>query len=215
MRRLLAGNADGKAVSLENQARGHSFDCSARNPAQDMPRDDTAPIHPPSLAGGPARDFAAASHQLKVMDLGSGGGLPGIPLKICLPFIDLTLVESTKKKARFLETALRELGIEGVEVIDRHSREIEKDPVHQGKYDIVVARAVAELKDLVELVFPFIKLGGRLIAYKGAKAEEEIAEAEKTLKKLYGIVEDTRDIDALEGKSGKRITVIKKNRESF
>lgn len=173
LKKFLAMDSGNQAVSLEGQAGGRS-------------RDDTAPTHPPSLAVGPsldcsapgfpqemARDDTTPTHPQRVMDLGSGGGLPGIPLKICLPEIDLTLVESTKKKARFLEAAVKELGLDGVAVIDRHSRELENDPEHMGRYDLVTARAVAELKDLVGLAFPFLKPGGRLIAYKGEKIYEE------------------------------------------
>jgi 16S rRNA (guanine527-N7)-methyltransferase len=187
VKRLCGVDPENEAVSLERQARGRS-------------RDDTAPTHPPLLAGGDAQQGATPLRLFKVMDLGSGGGLPGIPLKICLPEIDLTLVESTKKKARFLEAAVRELGLEGVTVIDRHSREIEKDACHRGRYDLVTARAVAELKELVALAFPFLRPGGRLMAYKSLKAEEEIAAAAGLFNKVRGVIEKlpgqaTGDVD--------------------
>ena len=178
LKRLFEVDPENKAVSLVGQARG-------------MARDDTAPTRPP-----------------KVMDLGSGGGLPGIPLKICLPQIDLTLVESTKKKARFLETAVRELGLKGVTVVDRHSREIEKDACHRGKYDTVTARAVAELKDLVMLAIPFLGPGGRLLAYKGPKAEEEILRARGILRKLGAIIETSENMAWPGLESTKRILII-------
>lgn len=129
-----------------------------------------------SLAGAPflARLLEGKTNP-KVMDLGSGGGLPGIPLKICLPEIDLTLLESTKKKARFLETAVKDLGLVGVSVVDRHSSELEKDPVHQGRYEVVTARAVAEIKKLIILTEPFLKPEGSLLAFKGKNVNQEIS----------------------------------------
>lgn len=194
LKRLLGVDPENKAVSLEGQARGHSFDCSAPGFAQDMARDDTAP-----------------AHRIRVMDLGSGGGLPGIPLKICLPEIELTLVESTKKKARFLETAVGELGLPGVTVVDRHSRELEKDPEHMGRYDAVTARAVAELKDLAMLAFPFLKTGGRLIAYKGEKTGEEIAGARGMLKRIGGVVEECHGQSAGNTDKTRYIVVVRRS----
>ncbi len=211
LKRLIGGDQENKAVSLEGQARSRtrddtapahpplkagepSFDCSARGLAQDMARDDTAPAHPPL-----------------VMDLGSGGGLPGIPLKICLPDVEMALVESTKKKARFLETAVGELGLPGVTVVDRHSRELEKDPRHRGKYDLVTARAVAELNDLVMLAFPFLKTGGRLIAYKGAKTGEETAGARGMLKRIGGVVEECHGQSAGDTDKTRYIVVVRRS----
>jgi 16S rRNA (guanine527-N7)-methyltransferase len=143
----------------------------------------------------------------EVMDLGSGGGFPGIPLKICRPEIRLTCLEATKKKARFIETAVKELGLSNVMVVDKHSEEIKKDPGYNQRYDLVVCRAVAELKELVELSFPFIKPGGLLMAYKGQRAEEEVKTAGKILHKLGGTMENffTRS-----GHNGSSIAVIRK-----
>lgn len=181
LKRLIGGDQENKAVSLEGQARSRT-------------RDDTAPAHPPL-----------------VMDLGSGGGLPGIPLKICLPDVEMALVESTKKKARFLETAVGELGLPGVTVVDRHSRELEKDPRHRGKYDLVTARAVAELNDLVMLAFPFLKTGGRLIAYKGAKTGEETAGARGMLKRIGGVVEECHGQSAGDTDKTRYIVVVRRS----
>lgn len=197
LNKLMSLDHGGKAVSLGRQAGG-------------QPRDDTAPTHPPLSAGIPARKSTSNPHPPKVMDLGSGGGLPGIPLKICLPYIDLTLVESTKKKARFLDSAVNELGLEGVTVIDRHSRELEREPEYIGGYYIVTARAVAGLKELVALAFPFLKAGGWLVAYKGAKAEYEIADASPMVKKTNGAIE----VDLLRSMPGsgkeRHIVVVRK-----
>lgn len=233
LKRLLGLGLADKEVSLESKARGLSRDDIApTHPplmAGGQARDDTAPTHPPLMAGGLDRDntgsarpnsiagsrpreAAAPAHPPKGMDLGSGGGLPGIPLKICLPEIEFTLLESTKKKARFLETAVLELGLAGVAVVDRHSRELEGDPAHRGRYDLVTARAVAELKELVLLSFPFLKPGGWLVAYKGTKAGEEIALADNVLKRLHGSVANKPLPVDFQSNHGKQLIVVNKIR---
>ncbi len=165
-------------------------------------------VSPESQAGGPARNATAPSHPRRVMDLGSGGGLPGIPLRICLPSARFTLVESTKKKARFLETAIRELGLKGAAVVDRHSREMEKDPVHRGGYDLVTARAVAELKDLIALACPFLKAGGALVAFKSARSAEETARAVSAMRELGMELELGTAGKAYGGEKDRRLLVL-------
>jgi len=142
----------------------------------------------------------------RAMDLGSGGGLPGLPLKICYPNMLLVCVESTRKKAMFLETAIKELGLAGAAIIDKRSREIEKVPEHRGQYELVTARAVAPLKDLVRLAFPFLKPGGRLLAFKAARAERELKEARAVLTKMNGQLE--RTISTASEGSGKKRTIL-------
>jgi 16S rRNA (guanine527-N7)-methyltransferase len=143
----------------------------------------------------------------EVMDLGSGGGFPGVPLKICLPELRLTCVEATQKKARFIETAAGELGLAYVTVAARHSEEVKREPAFICRYDLVVCRAVAELKQLVEAAFPFLKTGGLLLAYKGQRADEEIKKAAMVMKKQkagikgiysYGTTGEARKIVCLE-----------------
>jgi 16S rRNA (guanine527-N7)-methyltransferase len=137
----------------------------------------------------PANTEHKTQSGLMVMDLGPGGGFPGIPLKICLPEMELTMVEATQKKAKFLELAIQELGLVGASVLPKHSRDLLKDQSRLGKYDIVTARAVSELKDLVKDSFPFLAPGGRLLAYKSGKADEEIAAAQQVMEKLGGMLE--------------------------
>lgn len=161
-----------------------------------------------SLAALPA---LAEKPSAEVMDLGPGGGFPGIPLKICLPSMGLTCLESTRKKARFIEMVVNELGLTGVEVVAQHSQEAQKDKAFLGRYDFVTARAVAELKDLVKMALPFLKVGGKLLAYKSSRAEEEIFRASAAIKKFRGSLEGKMEGPA--GTSGKdrRIIVIRKD----
>jgi len=122
----------------------------------------------------------------RAIDVGSGGGLPGIPLAIARPDVDVTLLEATGKKARFLERAARELGLANVRVLDRRAEEAAHDPDERERHDLALARAVAALATLAELTLPFVKVGGALAAVKGSRAEEEIAQAAGALTRCGG-----------------------------
>lgn len=113
-----------------------------------------------------------------VIDVGSGGGLPGIVLAICRPDIQMTLLEATEKKARFLESACDRLALGNVTVVsDRAETAARAGSRHREAYDLVTARAVAPLRVLLELTVPFARVGGTILAIKGARAEEELKEA--------------------------------------
>ncbi len=152
----------------------------------------------------------AGESTIEVMDLGPGGGFPGIPLKICLPEIKLTCLEVTQKKARFLELAVNELGLSDVIVIAKHSQEAQKDKSLLNRYDFITARAVAELKELVKISFPFLKVGGKLLAYKSSKAGQEIEAAGEIINKLGGTLEgELRQNPELSNKD-RKIIIIRK-----
>jgi 16S rRNA (guanine527-N7)-methyltransferase len=102
----------------------------------------------------------------KVVDVGSGGGLPGLPLKIALPRLDMTLIEADQTKAAFLVSACSALGLRGVEVVARRAEEVGQDPRYRESFDVAVARALAPMPVLVELCLPLIRVGGRLLAQK-------------------------------------------------
>ena len=125
-----------------------------------------------------------------LLDVGSGGGFPGVPLKIARPDISLTLLEATRKKADFLKLLLEELGLEG-EVVNARAEDAARDPAYRGRFDVVTARAVAALPVLCELCLPFVKPGGAFIALKGQseKAQEELHAARAAIKTLGGEVE--------------------------
>lgn len=118
-----------------------------------------------------------------VIDVGSGGGFPGVPLKIVYPNISLTLLEPTKKKAYFLEQLVDLLGLDGVVASERAEDYALK---HLDEYDIVLARAVANLTVLVELCLPLVKIGGCFGALKGLSGLEELQQAQSLIKLLGG-----------------------------
>jgi len=127
-----------------------------------------------------------------VVDVGSGGGLPGIPLAITLPDVTFTLVETTRKKALFLSDAVEQLGLDNVTVIAERAENLStKDGGFRGIADAVIARAVGPLNVLLELTIPFAKIDGVVLAIKGERAPIEVEEARKALHVLKAEVESS------------------------
>ncbi|MCI0608359.1 MAG: 16S rRNA (guanine(527)-N(7))-methyltransferase RsmG [Anaerolineae bacterium] len=127
-----------------------------------------------------------ASPPTRLIDVGTGAGFPGIPLKILYPNLKLTLIESVGKKIRFCEHIVDLLGFENVNVIQARAEEIGQDLKHREKYDWAVARAVANLNVLSEYLLPLIKVGGNMLAQKGESGPAEAQSAEKAMKLLGG-----------------------------
>jgi 16S rRNA (guanine527-N7)-methyltransferase len=121
-------------------------------------------------------------------DLGSGAGFPGIPVAVLCRQTPVTLVEASARRAAFLRTAAAGLA-PGVAVVEARAEVLGRDAVHRGRYDVVVARAVAPLAVLVELAVPLLRLGGRLVAMKGPRVDEELAAAGGALDALQAEVQ--------------------------
>lgn len=126
-----------------------------------------------------------------VLDLGSGGGLPGVPLAIAMPGVRFVLLEATGKKAAFLRQVAERLELSNVEVVNERAEIAGRDAVHRERYDVVVARAVGRLAVLIELAAPMARIEGHVLAVKGARAAEEIAEAKQALYMLHCRVMET------------------------
>jgi 16S rRNA (guanine527-N7)-methyltransferase len=131
--------------------------------------------------GRPLRDGS-------LIDVGSGAGVPGVPLKILESRLRLTLVEATQRKAEFLRALLSALGLRDVAVVPRRAEEAAHDPDHREQYDFAIAKALAPLRTLVELTLPFVRVGGLVLAPKGGEAEREATEAKVALETLKGSV---------------------------
>lgn len=123
-----------------------------------------------------------------VIDVGSGAGLPGIPLKIVRRDLKLTVLDATEKKVRFMSEAARIAGFEVNAVAARAEEAAARPPMREG-FDCAVSRGVAALNVLCELCLPFVKVGGVFVAYKGRSAREELAAAENAVKTLGGEAE--------------------------
>lgn len=122
----------------------------------------------------------------RLVDVGTGAGFPGIPLKIIYPNMRLTLVESVGKKAMFCQHIVRVLGLENVEVIRGRAEELGQTPEHREQYDWAAARAVANLRVLAEYLLPFVRVGGSMLAQKSESGLAEAQAAEKALRVLGG-----------------------------
>jgi 16S rRNA (guanine527-N7)-methyltransferase len=123
-----------------------------------------------------------------LIDVGSGAGIPGIPLKILVPSLRLTLVEAKQRKAEFLSDLLPKLGMEDVTLVTRRAEEAARDPRHREQYDYAVAKALAPLRTLLELTLPFVQMGGVVLAPKGKESEAEVKDARMALETLKGAV---------------------------
>jgi 16S rRNA (guanine527-N7)-methyltransferase len=122
----------------------------------------------------------------RLIDVGTGAGFPGLPLKIIHPAMSLTLVESVGKKAMFCEHVVRLLGLQGVEVIKARAEEVGCMAVHREGYDWAVARAVAQTRVLAEYLLPLVSVGGTALALKGESGPAEAQSAERALRLLGG-----------------------------
>lgn len=127
-----------------------------------------------------------ASPPSRLIDIGTGAGFPGIPLKILYPSLKLTLVESVGKKAMFCQHIVRVLGLEKVNVIQARAEDLGQELEHREKYDWAVARAVANLNVLSEYLIPLVKVGGMVLAQKGESGPAEAQSAEKAMELLGG-----------------------------
>ncbi len=121
-----------------------------------------------------------------VLDVGAGAGFPGVVLKIVWPAIRLTLLEATAKKAAFLSALIAALEFDSTLVLAGRAETLAHDPGLRGRFDLVLARAVAPLPALLELTLPFARVGGRVVTPKGSRAAEEVAAATRALAVLGG-----------------------------
>ena len=148
----------------------------------------------------------------KIIDVGTGAGFPGLVLKLYRPDIQMTFLDSTKKRLGFIEGVLNECGIKG-DILHMRAEEAAQLAKYREKYDFATARAVAALPVLSEYCLPFVKVGGNFVSMKSAESNEEISEAKKAISILGGKIEEDILFDLVENMP-RRIIRIKKNSQT-
>jgi 16S rRNA (guanine527-N7)-methyltransferase len=172
-----------------------------------------------SLAGLPLiseelGDDLPPKRRLHLVDVGTGAGFPGVPLKIAAPRLKLTLMDGTGKKVRFLEHLIAKLKLDDTRVVQGRAEELGRTTAHRGQYDLVTARAVAPLNTLVEYLLPLVRRDGYAIVYKGPSASEEFIDARKAIDTLGGEVARFVPVQVPSLPEGRFIILIKKVRRT-
>ncbi len=150
------------------------------------------------------------SKSLRLIDVGTGAGIPGIPLKILLPDIKLALLEATAKKVAFLHHVKQKLELDDVEIIVDRAEEVAHDTQYRERFDVVLSRAVAPLPTLVELTLPFCTVGGSFIAQKKGAINREISQAARAISLLGGSLREVKRIDLPEFTDERQLIIIDK-----
>lgn len=140
------------------------------------------------------------NHEIRVLDLGTGAGFPGVPLKIAFPQIRLVLADSLNKRIKFLENVVGELSLQNVSCVHGRAEEMGRNKEYREQFDLCVSRAVANLSSLSEYCIPFVKEGGAFISYKSGEIEEEANAAKKAISVLGGELRKIYKFDLYEQK---------------
>jgi len=152
----------------------------------------------------------SARPDFNIVDIGTGAGFPGVPLKILFPQPRLVLIEPTTKKTAFLHHIIRKLELENVEVLNSRAEEAAHLPLYREQFGLVLSRAVALLPTLVELTLPFCRLGGRFIAQKKGEIAREVNRAEKAIATLGGKLSQVKKIELDEFDDARYLLIIDK-----
>lgn len=145
---------------------------------------------------------------ISVLDLGTGAGFPGIPLKIVFPELKVTLADSLNKRVLFLQEVIDTLELKDIEAIHGRAEDLARDKKYREQFDLCVSRAVANLSTLTEYCIPFVKLDGEFISYKSGDCEEEVTSAKSAIFLLGGKVKEIIKFEL--GESGRSFIVIEK-----
>lgn len=149
-----------------------------------------------------------------IIDVGTGAGFPGIPLKIAFPHLKITLMDSLRKRVDFLNEVILKLGLKNIKAVHGRAEDLAKEPKYREKYDVCVSRAVAALPILSEYCIPFVGVGGLFISYKAKDADEECKSAERAVETLGGVMADVILFSLPNSDLVRTLVVIEKERNT-
>ena len=152
--------------------------------------------------------------EMTLIDIGTGAGFPGVPLKIVFPNLKVTLLDSLNKRIKFLNEVIEKLGLTNIEATHGRAEDFAKPGKLRESYDLCVSRAVANLSTLSEYCLPFVKVGGRFISYKSEKSTEEIKQAENAIKLLGGKMNSQIDFILPDSEIYRNLLIIDKIKET-
>lgn len=154
------------------------------------------------------------SGKKKVIDIGTGAGFPGIPLKIAFPELEIVLLDSLNKRIKFLNEVIEKLGLKNIRTIHGRAEDFAKQKEYRESFDLCVSRAVANLSTLSEYCLPYVKIEGNFIPYKSGKIDEEISQGEKAIKILGGKISQIDKFQLVDTDMERSFVVIKKEKNS-
>lgn len=150
----------------------------------------------------------------KILDLGTGAGFPGIPLKLLNSELNITLVDSLNKRINFLNEVIEELKLKNINTVHSRAEDLSRQKGYRESYDIILSRAVANMSVLLEYTLPFLKVGGKCICMKGPNIEEELNNSKKALSILGGEIENIENIKLPNSDIERNIIIVKKIKQT-
>jgi len=154
------------------------------------------------------------NQDISIIDLGTGAGFPGIPLKIAFPELEICLADSLNKRVLFLNEVIEELELKKISAVHGRAEELARQKGYREQFDLCVSRAVANLSTLSEYCLPFVKVGGKFISYKANEVEEEIKQAEHALEVLGGACVDIQKFQLPDSEMNRAFVIIEKKKKT-